>query len=262
MAQSKQFSNRGMNVSKSEMTYTLYLAGIPQDQNVELNLYNHFCQFGTIKLLELGYNGNPSAAAVTFVKGESAKAANDSLKLPLNNSNIQMTLVPSNAITSEKPKCLLCDRRFADKWGLKEQIKRVHGETRYKCAACKAPFTSENMLKHHMTNIHSTGSHAFANKRNAKKCVRKMVSAESSSAFSDRTKDTVLPREQITSLQRKIEMNERKYFKALAMVETNKNAIERQLKRKCLLHSISLFQVILNYVFAYKITRERCSSEE
>lgn len=48
MVRSKQFSNRDANVSKSEMTYILYLAGIQQDQNVELNLYNYFCQFGTI----------------------------------------------------------------------------------------------------------------------------------------------------------------------------------------------------------------------
>lgn len=126
----------------------MYLAGIPQDQKVELNLYNHFCQFGTIKSLELGYNGDSSAAAVTFVKGEAAKAANDSFKLLLNDPNIQMTLVPSNAITSKKPICVLCNTKLASKWGLKDHVKRVHGETRYKCTACKAPFASENMLKH------------------------------------------------------------------------------------------------------------------
>lgn len=242
MAQSKQFSNRGMNVSKSEMTYTLYLVGIPRDQNVELNLYNHFCQFGTKNRLSWDTMVTHQQLPWHLLKVKLQKRQmivlssywtirtfkwHWFLRMPLHQRNQYAFFVTQNWLANGVLRIM--SKGFMVKYDTNVRLAKLH----LLLKICLS------------TNIHSTGSNAIANKR-----------------ISDRIEDTVLPREQMRSLQRQIEMNEGKYFKALTMVDTNKKAIERQLERKCLLHSISLFQVILNFIFAYKISRERCASEE
>lgn len=194
MAQSKQFSNRGMNVSKSEMTYTLYLVGIPRDQNVELNLYNHFCQFETKNRLSWDTMVTHQQLPWHLLKVKLQKRQMTVLSSHWTIRTFKWHWFLRMPLHRRKPICVLCNTKLASKWGLKDHVKRVHGETRYKCTACKAPFASENML----------------NKR-----------------ISDRIKDTVRPREQMRSLQRQIEINEGKYFKALTMIDTNKKAFER-----------------------------------
>lgn len=236
----KSSKKSAKDVPQSEMSFTLYLAGIPPGFNTELILCKYYCKFGPVKSVKLGYNGDPSASAVTFHEHEAAKAAYNSTELLHNISTISKTFVASKPVASAKSKCVLCNKEFGNKWGLLEHSKNIHGEPRYKCTICEVPFASKNMFKHHMDNhADANGSHAIAGTSGISGANQNGQNALV--ALNERTKEADLPHAKITSLKRKMKMNEKKFSKALKLAEKNEKNIQSQLKRKCLVHFLSLF---------------------
>lgn len=228
------------DIPQGEMSFTLYLAGIPPGFNKEIILLKHFRKFGAVKSVKLEYNGDPSASAVTFHKQEAAKAAYNSTELLHNISTISKTFVASKPVASKKPKCVLCNKEFATKWGVVEHVKNIHGEPRYKCTICEVPFASKNMFKHHMANhAHANGSHSIAGTSGA---IQNALSASN-----ERTKQADLPHAEITSLKRKMEMDKKMFSKALKLAEKKEKNTRSQLKRKYLLfYFLSLFYTKIN----------------
>lgn len=198
---------------------TLYLAEIPSHENTPFHLCNYFCKFGTLLNVVCGYNGDPSAAAVTFEKHESAKAAMKSSNQLLKNRSIKTTLVPSNVgATTSKSKCVLCNKELATKRGLSAHVKRVHSGTTFECEHCKAPFASVNMYKKHLENQHANAIETVVNKK--------------SPDVSDQTKLKEQIK-QIASLNAKVESLEKENetsAKKLKLAEKTGKVIENQLK--------------------------------
>ncbi|XP_055304740.1 early endosome antigen 1-like [Sitodiplosis mosellana] len=76
---------------------TLYLVGIPTEENTILELCNYFGKFGKVLNVEVAHNGDPSASKVTFATNEEASAAFDSPEAVLNNRFIKMSWNSSQA---------------------------------------------------------------------------------------------------------------------------------------------------------------------
>ena len=56
-------------------------------------------------------------------------------------------------VDTEKWKCLVCDRQYKCKKGLKQHLK-YHAEKTYKCAECGKSFFYNYKLKRHMKTQH------------------------------------------------------------------------------------------------------------
>lgn len=222
---------------------TLYLDGIPPDQNTEFNLCAHFCQFGKVVRVNLKYNGDPSAAAVVFSTDEEAKVANQSPILLLDNKHIKMTLLPSN-VQSEpvtNTRCVLCNKDYRNKWGLKEHVKYVHEQAKFQCAVCKVPFASENMYRKHLEN-----HQAQVNAIDRKKAIRRGLSLPGDLLLNKSEEY----KKQISLLKNKVKFTEKAFeavTKQLEAAEKSTNKLKRELNRKCF--AFSLLLIVELYFF-------------
>lgn len=80
----------GVRQNSSHANKTLEMRKIPRDQNTIANINNHFSKFGTIINLQVGWEGDPQAALVSFASSAQASAAYRSQEPFLNNRFIKI----------------------------------------------------------------------------------------------------------------------------------------------------------------------------
>lgn len=146
---------------------TIYLVGIPPHLNTVMNLKNHYSKFASDMTVELSYNRDPGAAAITFTNDEMAITAFNDSKVILESASIKKSFHPPHAVSTSKstsssssaPKyigfeCKLCGNILASQSSLEAHIERMH--TNVICEICEETFNSKQSYRKHYNTEHTT----------------------------------------------------------------------------------------------------------
>lgn len=140
------------NVSSTGTNYTVYLTGIPQNQNSARKLAEDFGQFGKIVDIEMSYNRNPEAASITYAQHKEAIAAMEWWNT-LDKTTAARPSQSTPAGNNRGVKCDHCGKILASVGRRDLHVKYMHIET--ECDVCHETLESQSAYRKHFNDMHT-----------------------------------------------------------------------------------------------------------
>lgn len=238
-------------MSNSATSDTLLIKEIPISQNNIPNLSSHFSNFGKVKLVSTGYNGDPRAALVTFASPEEARKAFISPTPLFNDRMVQVHMHTANRFaqysTANKQgwPCQHCSSVLASKQNLDKHIACKHAGVT--CTVCNSRFETLNEYGKHFNAMHSEMS--FNSSSGAKMQTQSQLQPPSQSTQnvfqSNETKPSTTEaikkiRAKYNSLKKKLKKRDKANYKLVKFHTKSRNQLNATIKGKWIF-SVYLF---------------------